>query len=267
MTRATDDLLNDIPGWFHGYDVALFRWFLSEQVNAGTTGDLAELGGYLGKSAVVIGDYVQPGETFTVIDLFDTGATDSANATENSSAYPDLTRQAFERNYLRVHPTPPTVIQGYSETITEHARLGRHRFVHIDASHLYEHVRGDIRAAEKLLSREGVVVLDDLTSAHSPGVAAAVWQEIVAGDLHAIVTSEHKMYATWGDAGRWQEALMAWMASSPMPWEEQTIAGSRVLRIGYTPGPVQRPNRTREVVKSLVPPAAVTAARRLRQRH
>ena len=31
-------------------------------------GDLAELGTYLGKSAVLIGEYVQPGETSTVID-------------------------------------------------------------------------------------------------------------------------------------------------------------------------------------------------------
>jgi hypothetical protein len=59
-------------------DQKLFRWFLKEQDRRQITGDLAELGVYMGKGAVV-GEYLRPGETFTLIDLFESLASDSDN--------------------------------------------------------------------------------------------------------------------------------------------------------------------------------------------
>ena len=37
-----------IPGWFFSQDQKLFRWFLKEQDRRQITGDLAELGVYMG---------------------------------------------------------------------------------------------------------------------------------------------------------------------------------------------------------------------------
>jgi Methyltransferase domain len=161
--------LATIPGWLDGIDEALLRFFLRTQVETGERGDLAELGVFMGRSAVVLGDYVQPGEAFTVVDLFEQAAPDDANRDENRVQYPELTQREFERQYLRFHPTLPTVVRGYSQTITKYAPHGTHRLVHIDASHLYEHVVADIAAAKTLLSPTGIVVFDDIRESHTPG--------------------------------------------------------------------------------------------------
>ncbi len=55
---------------------------------------------------------------------------------------PGLTRRQFEKNYLAVHPSLPNVLAGDFQSITNHASAGTHRFVHIDAAHLHEHVVG-----------------------------------------------------------------------------------------------------------------------------
>jgi hypothetical protein len=80
---VADSVIADIPGWFFPADILLFRFFLSHQVDDGELGDLAEIGVYQGRSAVLIGSYIQPSETFTVVDLFEDGKrTDGANARE-----------------------------------------------------------------------------------------------------------------------------------------------------------------------------------------
>jgi hypothetical protein len=106
-----------IPGWFFPQDQKLFRWFLKEQDRRQITGDLAELGVYMGKSAVVVGEYLRPGETFTVIDLFESLASDSDNQTENVKFYSGLTQHAFEANYLRFHERLPVVVKSYGRKL------------------------------------------------------------------------------------------------------------------------------------------------------
>src|SRR5690349_23305480 len=63
----------EIPGWFRWVDQQLFRSILADQAD-GAPGDVVELGTYLGKSAVLIGEYVRPTERFVAVDLF--GRTD-----------------------------------------------------------------------------------------------------------------------------------------------------------------------------------------------
>jgi hypothetical protein len=178
--------LDTIPGWMTALDEALFRFFLSTQVSDGELGDVAELGVYMGKSAVVIGDYVRDDELFTVVDLFEAASVDAANQDENERSYPGFTQRIFEGHYLRFHPTLPKIVRGLSNTIVEHAPHGTHRFVHIDASHLYEHVVGDIAAARMLLGASGIVVFDDIRESHTPGVAAAAWAAVSTGQLKPI---------------------------------------------------------------------------------
>ena len=130
---VTDSVIADIPGWFFRADILLFRFFLSRQVDDGAHGDLAELGAYQGRSAVLIGSYLQSGEIFTVVDLFedggDGGRTNNANARENKSSYEGLTRAGFEKNYTAIHGKLPHVIQGLSSRIEEVARPAVHKSV------------------------------------------------------------------------------------------------------------------------------------------
>jgi Methyltransferase domain len=246
--RVTTDALGKIPGWFDALDQALFSWFLSAQAAAGQTGDLAEIGVFKGKSAILIGDHLQQGEVFTVIDLFEDPSENPQTEAEQK-AYAGLTQRVFEANYLCFHSDLPSVIRGESRSILEHARAGAHRFVHIDASHLYEDVRVDLESARRLLGERGVVAIDDFRSAHTPGVAAAVWEAIVMGRLHALVVSENKLYATCPASDEWLEKLTTWLPRSGLGWDQQQVFDRPLLRV-WPITPVGR-----RLAEALAPPA------------
>jgi hypothetical protein len=128
--EITAKALDAIPGWFWYADRQLFEWVLSRPDVAG---DLLELGVYLGKSAVLVGSHLRPGETFTVCDLFESEAPEEANHAETTRSYPALTRDRFERNYLAFHDAPPTVVHGPTSVILDHVAPASCRFVHVDA--------------------------------------------------------------------------------------------------------------------------------------
>jgi predicted O-methyltransferase YrrM len=264
VTNGTDHAPRDvtfaavsgIPGWMTHDDFSAITFVLSTQVATEPPGALAELGVYQGKSAVLIGGSRRDDELFTVVDLFEDGAeTDPANTRENAREYDGLSQRQFEDNYLSVHSALPHVVKGPSTRILEAAPHGAHRFVHIDASHLYDHVRADIDAAKVLLRPDGVVVLDDYRSAHTPGVAAATWAAVAHG-LRPFLLTNNKFYGTWGDADRWTAALSSWLAESRLEHEIQSIAGSEVHRLWSA-----RPAGAR-----WVPPVAVPYARAMRRR-
>ncbi|MET0838838.1 MAG: class I SAM-dependent methyltransferase [Marmoricola sp.] len=223
--------IDEIPGWFQRMDMEIFKQLLDHTGERLGGGDLAELGAYLGKSAALIGWAKQPGETFTVIDLFEQEATAEENRAENEDQYADLSQEAFEKYYLTVNDSLPNVVRGPSATIVDHAAHGTHRFVHIDASHLYEHVVEDIAAARTLLKPGGVVVFDDFRAPHTPGVAAAVWRATTE-DLRPFAVTMNKLYATFDDSQQWFDVLTDWLDERSF-WrrEVQQVAGHRIVRV------------------------------------
>lgn len=224
----------DVPGWFYRTDVILFDWFLNRQRQLGQRGDLLEMGSYMGKSAVMMRAYLDPAEErFTVCDLFDTEAPDDANGRETRGSYSTLTRRAFEANFLSFHEELPRVVQAPTSVVPREIRPGSCRFVHVDASHLYEHVHGDIGAAKQVLAPDGLVVLDDYRSEHTPGVACATWQAVLESGLRPVCVSGHKFYGTWGEAEPWQDALHASLTARGKCWLQwQQVAGRRMLLVG-----------------------------------
>ncbi|WP_411102781.1 class I SAM-dependent methyltransferase [Streptomyces sp. cmx-4-9] len=288
---AVPTAYGDVEGWFSAPDQALFDWFLTRQdTGAPLPGDLLELGAYLGKSAVFLGGYLRPGEEFTVCDLFGSPATDDSNLAETRGSYPTLTRRGFETNYLAFHATLPTVVQAPTSVIADRVRPRSCRFVHVDASHLYEHVVTDIETSRTVAAPGAVVAFDDYRSEHCPGVAAAVWAAVVAGGLHPVCVSAAKLYATWDDPEPHQEALLAWLKGRADLWHGvDTVAGRPLVRIGDqgvaapappqplrpapakppAPAPVPRPGAAwRKLAKDLLPPVVTRAivARRKRRR-
>ncbi|MFB6786821.1 class I SAM-dependent methyltransferase [Streptomyces olivaceus] len=241
--------LNDVPGWFWPLDQMLFSWFLERQDRLDTHGDLLELGAYLGKSAILLGDRLRDDERLTVCDLFGAEPPDAANRAEAAQSYSSLTRQAFERNYLSFHDSLPTIVQAPSSAVVDEVAPGSCRFVHVDASHLYEHVEGDIGAAEKLLVPEGIVVLDDFRSEHTPGVAVAAWEAVLNRGLRPVCLSSQKLYGTWGDPEPVQEELLAALG------EREDIAVTVEQAAGH------RLVRTRARVKRLSPAPSLPASR------
>ncbi len=196
------------------------------------SGDLLELGAYMGKSAIFLGARLRSGERFTVCDLFDSPAEDVSNSREMKKSYATLTRRAFEANYLAFHDELPTIVQGLSSVVREHVADGSVRFAHIDASHLYEHVHGDILAVRELLTGQGIVVLDDFRAEHCPGVAAATWQAVANEGLRPVCITGTKFYGTWGDPEPLQTALLAWIESRKDIWHEvQQVNGAPLIRL------------------------------------
>jgi hypothetical protein len=284
--------LDDVPGWFWPIDQQLFAWFLDRQSAAGTRGDLLELGSYLGRSAILIGRHLRPGEAFTVCDLFDSEAPDGENAAEMTMSYRQtLTRTAFERNYLAFHSQLPTIVQAPTSVLGDgRIASGSCRFVHIDASHLYEHVAVDIRTAKAVLGPDGIVVLDDFRSPHTPGVAAATWEAVFQQGLRPICVTPEKLYGTWGDPEPIQQALVELDGDAEdCHLDIDMIAGHRLIRLSgrgvakllpareskpesaapeAAPSPShvqpQRPSSARRLARDLLPPLAVRAARKLR---
>ncbi|MEU9476328.1 class I SAM-dependent methyltransferase [Streptomyces sp. NPDC048191] len=224
--------LDDVPGWFPVLDQLLFDWFLNRQESARMRGDLLEVGVYMGKSAIFTGRHRQPGEKYTVCDLFEGDAPDDANQAESAKSYGALTRRVFEDNYLSFHEELPRVLQGPSSLVPAEVEPGSCRFVHIDASHLYEHVHGDIGAAHELLMPDGIVVLDDFRSEHTPGVSIATWEAVLNRGLRPVCLSTQKLYGTWGDPEPVQEELLAMVRErSDCHLSVQQAAGHRIVRL------------------------------------
>jgi SAM-dependent methyltransferase len=231
-TAAPPRTLDEVPGWFPKVDQLLFGWFLEWQERAEFPGDLLELGVYLGKSAILIGRYQRAGDTFTICDLFDTEAPDDANSKEMRSTYSNLTRDAFERNYRAFHDQLPIVIAGPTVSVAERVEPNSCRFVHVDASHLYDHVKGDITTAHRVLRPGGLIVCDDYRSEHTPGVAAAVWEAVAELGLHPVCITPQKLYGTWDDPRLLQDELLDWLGGRSDCWHEmQDVRGKRLVRV------------------------------------
>ncbi|MFI0368952.1 class I SAM-dependent methyltransferase [Actinomadura sp. 1N219] len=239
--------LDDVKGWFPKIDQMLFTWFLERQERLGETGDLVELGSYLGKSAILMGRHRRDGEAFTVCDLFDSEAPDDSNQAEMNGSYATLTRTAFESNYRAFHDRLPEIIQAPTSVILDHVEPETCRFVHVDASHLYEHVAGDIQAAHVMLPAAGIIVCDDYRSEHTPGVSAAVWEAVAVDGLRPICVTTQKLYGTWGDVGTVQDELLEWLAAQDNVWHEvQQVAGRRLLRVKGRWAPSSEVQRLKE---------------------
>lgn len=239
--------INDIPGWFFWLDRQLFATLLHAQQDR-PAGDLVELGTYLGKSAVLIGDHLRAGERFLAVDLF--GRTDllddaqAPNRREVQASYSRLTRDQFERNYLAFHPELPTVVEGPSSVIMDHVGDGTVRFVHVDASHLYDHVRLDAEHARRMLQPGGLVVFDDYRSEHTPGVSAAVWEAVFAHGLIPVALTGTKLYGVFSDPQPYRDALGELLTADDRIWSEvQGIAGVPVRRLRLRQQPATRSER------------------------
>ncbi|WP_354640948.1 class I SAM-dependent methyltransferase [Kitasatospora camelliae] len=264
--------IDDVPGWFFRADQEAFSWFLDRQTEAGVTGNLLELGTYLGRSAILLGRHLRSGETFTVCDLFDSEAPDDENSAEMSMSYRDsLTRRAFEANYLAFHEELPTVVQAPTSVLADgRIPTASCRFVHVDASHLYEHVAGDIQVAREALSKDGLVALDDYRSEHTPGVAAAVWEAVFDHGLRPVLLTPSKFYGTWGDADSLIRDFLArdWRAEG-FRMDSEIIGGHTCYRLAWddpVPSPQRRPapqrSASRRLALAVLPPVVTKAVRR-----
>jgi hypothetical protein len=225
--------VKDIDGWFYREDAILLEAIHAIQVDHRIGGDLLEIGVYHGKTAAFLGFFRRPTERFVVCDLFSAPAANAENQAEKDAWYPGFDRQTFERRYRGVHAELPDILACDSRRLQQCAALSRSfRLIHIDGSHLYRIVRQDIRTSSNLLKPGGIMAIDDYRSAHTPGVAVAVWEAVREGRLKPICMTAQKMYATTG--GRkvaWFNKLMEWsQTQTELRVTVELIGHRRILR-------------------------------------
>lgn len=244
-----------VPGWFERVDALLLAAVDRSQREAHLTGDLMEIGAYMGRSAILLGYFRRPGERLVVCDPFGgDGGLSEDNAAEQMRWYGGLTRHAFERNFLRFHSElPDEIIAAPSATLHERREelAKRFRIIHIDGSHEFDEVQSDIRLSRDLMADGGIVVFDDVSAPHTPGVAAAVWSAVVnEGLIPHVVTG--RLYASWTSTPPLDLSIL----SGGWTLKSHNIAGSTVLE-------PERTGRTKRQVLEWVPPALIPGARRI----
>lgn len=218
--------LDSVPGWFYEIDLRLFAEVDRLHRERGVRGDLLEIGVYHGKSAILMGLLARPEERLMVCDIF--GLPDDVseeNRAEHERWYQGYGQQAFEKSYLRFHSELPTIWSMPSTRIDRKALAGSFRLVHVDGSHNYDVVRADIETAQELLGPGGVVVFDDWSTPNSPGTAAAIWEEVLTGQLIPLAVTMLKLYATWDPASVQPAELDDWAARTGHGAEVHQVAG------------------------------------------
>lgn len=228
-----------VPGWFDPLDFRVLVELDRVQRAHGVAGDVFEIGTYYGKTAILLGHLLRrPAERLTVCDVFEHAELiDAESWPAFNHWYAGVTRDAFEQQYQRFHDDLPEVIAGLSDSIDVAARGGTCRLVHVDGGHAYDVVRGDAATAETMLRPGGIVAFDDISAAHNPGVALAVWELVLGGRFAPLCLTQQKLYGTWDAGGLdWTAALDAWVEREPdLGSEVHTLAGRPVRRLFALP--------------------------------
>ncbi|MGY2876230.1 hypothetical protein ACVW00_003420 [Marmoricola sp. URHA0025 HA25] len=249
-----------MKGAFWDLDFLLFDLILNAQTDTRTTGDLLEIGALYGKSTILLGLSATAGEEVVVCDVFEEASANLANDIENTLSYPELARAQFEQNYRTWVPRPARVVQGLSDTITQHVAAKCLRFAHIDGGHHFDVVADDLRNTRDLLGDRGIMVIDDFRALHTPGVAAAAWTAVVDDGLVPFCVSEQKLYASWsvGAAEQMLETVRAWASNhtGELNAGVQNVAGHSILILE---NPL--PSTPRDRLVRLIPPAVKLALR------
>ena len=193
------------PGWVAYEDYFATSFILEEQAKSKLTGDILEVGCYKGKMSLVLSKHIcsSLGESLVLCDIFDEIASDRNNYDEIKKSYTYVNKNEVKELILGERPgIRLELLQGESKDTLNHFIISKRvfRFIHIDASHLYNNVKIDIeRSFEIIESSKGVVSIDDYRSIHTPGVAMALWESIRKFNFKILLLSPAKIYL--GDSG------------------------------------------------------------------
>jgi hypothetical protein len=251
--------LREVPGTLAPWDAELIVHLSEAQHQRSVSGDLLEIGTWHGRTSVLLGSLADEGEELQVCDLFETPPPTQAGRRELELGGEDSIcgRDEFEATYERFHAKPPVIHECSSEELNE-AELGPNfRFVHIDGSHLYETVLHDLALARSILTKGGIVAVDDIINLGHLGVAAAVWNDALADGVKPFACTPAKIYATLDeeDAETYASVVAEVTLDAGNELRENVVSGTRILAT-WSPPPTLRERvvgRARRTLRSVVP--------------
>ncbi|MHA1529639.1 MAG: class I SAM-dependent methyltransferase [Alphaproteobacteria bacterium] len=169
-----------VEGWLHDLTARVIATLGQHQTATGIAGALGEIGVHHGKLWLVLDHVATPEETRFAIDLFD-----RQDLNTDRSGLGNLER--FQRNRARFGASGGRleIIAASSLEITPgqlRERVGEVRLLSVDGGHIAECTVNDLRLAEAVLSKDGIVALDDVFNEHWPGVMTGFANYMQAGD-------------------------------------------------------------------------------------
>lgn len=168
-----------VRGWLNTLTAEVIAALGQHQTALGLSGAVGEIGVHHGKFWLVLDHIAAPDELRFAIDTF--GLQD---LNTDRSGRGDLNR--FERNRKRFGAKEGRVeiITASSLDVTAEqlaARVGKVRLFSIDGGHTSHCVVNDLGLADAVLSRDGLVALDDVFNEHWPGVMTGFAQFMQTG--------------------------------------------------------------------------------------
>ena len=155
-----------IEGWMMPHAAALFHALLAHE--GPDMRNILEIGVFKGKSAVVLAyEAAQRNETLILMDI---------------RIHPEIAA------IKELHPKTELIESDSFDlpSIAAVQAAAPFRFIHIDGSHHYSCVMDDIKNSARILSRNGVICLDDFLNPHWPDVTVATF-DFLAGRGHDLV--------------------------------------------------------------------------------
>jgi hypothetical protein len=181
-----------VPGWFTLTDYEMFVAINTVQEKFAVSGNLLEIGTFCGKSGALLSLLAAPGESVSLLDLFDEVKFEENLETQD---YRKMT-MGRARKTLDKYGQAYKLVEGNSLEIEKLIPITPHRLIHIDGSHQYEVVKKDLLNALKYLTEGGVIVLDDYRNFQFPGVGRALWEFVESHKMFLICSTPTKAYIT-----------------------------------------------------------------------
>jgi Methyltransferase domain len=222
-----------VQGYLTSLDARVIRTLLSYQTESDISGHLCEIGVHHGRLFLMLAIARRPGERALGIDLFED---DELNAsTEHAgrvrAVIDNARRLGIELADQEIFKTSSTEI-GPADILAR--TTGPVRFCSIDASHLYDDVENDLLLAERTLTPDGIIAVDDFFHPGWPDVSFAVSDFLgrTSAIVPFLITPDKLYLAPVPVAERYKTALIRQprLAHSELVW----VRGKEVLRLKQT---------------------------------
>jgi hypothetical protein len=231
--------MSTVPGYLLPLDAEIICALLSHQDEANIAGNLCEIGVHHGKLFLMLALARGAGERAVAVDLFED---DEINA---GSRHAGRDRALFEHaKRLGVALSQQETFKTSSLEIGAPDILARTggpiRFFSVDGGHLYRHVANDLVLAEKTLSENGVIAVDDFFNPGWMDVTFATYDFLRDRDniVPFAVTSKKLYLAPVSVAETYKLALRsrvsdAQISSAPVLGREAIFLHRGMLKRGF----------------------------------
>ena len=212
--------INKIPGWFSRCDAQIFGILLSLQVDNQIQGSVVEIGIFHGKTFIPLALSNQ-GDKCYGIDVFDKQELNVDHFGEKISQnkhkfiwknikekfFSNLQRYSIDKNHIVLNTKLSSDIK--PNDIIE--SVGPARFFHIDGGHNFDVVKNDLALANEVISKDGIIALDDIYRSQWPDVSAGLFAYLFSSkpDLVPFAIGFNKLYlCKSGKKDFYQSALL-----------------------------------------------------------